>query len=79
MPAELALLSSCWSSCVSTHSMPFFFMPDILRPVHGLVCKKPTVSIFKMNLMDNKFLLWTVALLAVSVFVSVFSFPFSST
>jgi len=40
--------------------------------VHAFVCKHPLQSIFKMNLIENKPLLWSVSILCLSVFPVIF-------
>lgn len=40
----------------------------IVLMVHAFVCKHPTQSIFRMNLLENKVLLWSVVLLLLSIF-----------
>lgn len=40
--------------------------------VHAFVCKHPQMSIFKMNLLENKALLWSVSILCLSVFPVIF-------
>lgn len=40
--------------------------------MHAFSCKHPTQSIFKMNLLDNKTLLATVAVLTLSAFPVVY-------
>jgi magnesium-transporting ATPase (P-type) len=40
--------------------------------IHAFVCKHPQQSILRMNLLENKALLWSVLLLAASVFPVVF-------
>ncbi|EPQ29969.1 uncharacterized protein PFL1_02641 [Pseudozyma flocculosa PF-1] len=40
----------------------------IVLMVHGFVCKHPTQSIFAMDLLENRVLLWSVVLISLSVF-----------
>ncbi|TXT04305.1 hypothetical protein VHUM_04192 [Vanrija humicola] len=44
----------------------------IVMLIHALQCKHSTMSLFKMNLMDNKVLLWCVVVLVLSMFPVVY-------
>jgi len=44
----------------------------IVLMVHAFVCKHPTQSIFRMNLLENKVLLWSVVILLISIFPVVY-------
>ncbi|KAH8919182.1 potassium/sodium eff [Atractiella rhizophila] len=44
----------------------------VLLMIHGLVCKHVEMSLFKMDLLDNKPLLFTVVILCISVFPVVY-------
>lgn len=44
----------------------------IVLMIHAFVCKHPTQSILRMNLLENKVLLWSVVILGVSVFPVVY-------
>ncbi|KAJ9124555.1 hypothetical protein QFC24_003347 [Naganishia onofrii] len=44
----------------------------IVLMVHAFVCKHPTRSVLRMNLLENKVLLWSVIILGVSVFPVVY-------
>jgi Na+-exporting ATPase len=44
----------------------------IVLMIHAFVCKHPTQSILRMNLLENKVLLWSVIILGVSVFPVVY-------
>lgn len=44
----------------------------IVLMVHAFVCKHPTQSILRMNLLENKVLLWSVVILGISVFPVVY-------
>lgn len=44
----------------------------IVLMVHAFVCKHPTQSLLRMNLLENKVLLWSVIILGISVFPVVY-------